>query len=328
MNNLLVSIIIPTYNRAHLISETLDSVLAQTYSNWECIVVDDGSTDNTSEILSSYVEKDSRFRYYHRPETKQKGPGACRNYGFEKSNGEFVVFLDSDDVLADFSLFRRVEMFNEYPENDGVIATTQFFEGSIKNLGSVFNNDPIINNEENYLALFLNYEFPFTVMSPIWRRNVIEKVKFREELQLLEDVIFHIEILFLEGIKLKRIPLIDNYYRKPASLKLSFSNRGEEMFKSFLFLFYSYNEKISATFLLKQNFARFVKIIYRIAICSQFPSNNKKYICEIVSKSNYIKPKEQLLFITLSFIYKLHLNNTKYIGMYRIIKYINKKLIL
>ena len=76
----LVSIIIPTYNRAHLIGETLDSVLAQTYQNWECIIVDDGSSDNTDEVIGAYVEKDSRFKYYHRSDKDlPKEPSASRN---------------------------------------------------------------------------------------------------------------------------------------------------------------------------------------------------------------------------------------------------------
>ena len=61
----LISIIIPTYNRAHIIGETLDSIIAQTYTNWECIVVDDGSSDNTAEVMAKYIVKDSRFRYYN-----------------------------------------------------------------------------------------------------------------------------------------------------------------------------------------------------------------------------------------------------------------------
>ena len=67
MKQALISIIIPTFNRAHLIGETLDSVLAQTYPNWECIIVDDGSTDTTDEVVGEYVKKDSRFLYHHRP---------------------------------------------------------------------------------------------------------------------------------------------------------------------------------------------------------------------------------------------------------------------
>src|SRR5690554_713750 len=101
--NPLVSIIIPTYNRAHLIGETLDSVLAQTYQNWECIVVDDGSTDNTEEVMAAYIAKDARFQYHHRPKDRLPGGNAARNYGFEVSRGEYVNWFDSDDLmLSDF----------------------------------------------------------------------------------------------------------------------------------------------------------------------------------------------------------------------------------
>lgn len=96
----LVSIIIPTYNRAHLICETLDSVLAQIYANWECIVVDDGSTDNTEQVLKNYTQKDKRFLYHLRPKSYTKGANACRNYGFELSKGDFINWLDSDDLIA------------------------------------------------------------------------------------------------------------------------------------------------------------------------------------------------------------------------------------
>ena len=102
MNNSLVSIIIPTYNRAHLISETLHSIIAQTYTYWECIVVDDGSTDNTEEILKNYIKKDKRFQYHQRPKDKPKGANACRNYGISISNGDFLLVMDSDDLLHDF----------------------------------------------------------------------------------------------------------------------------------------------------------------------------------------------------------------------------------
>ena len=95
----LVSIIMPTYNRAHLIGQTLDSVLAQTYPNWECIIVDDWSTDTSDEVVGEYVKKDSRFQYYQRPKDRKKGPNSCRNYGLELSKGEFVKWFDSDDIM-------------------------------------------------------------------------------------------------------------------------------------------------------------------------------------------------------------------------------------
>jgi glycosyltransferase involved in cell wall biosynthesis len=107
INMPLVSIIIPTYNRAYLIGETLDSVLAQTYINWECIVVDDDSTDHTDKLLYEYCNKDSRFQYHKRPKDRSKGANACRNYGFELSKGEYVNWFDSDDLMdLDFIEFK------------------------------------------------------------------------------------------------------------------------------------------------------------------------------------------------------------------------------
>ncbi len=108
--NPLVSIIIPTYNRAHLIGETLDSVLAQTYHNWECIIVDDGSTDNTDEVVGAYVEKDSRFKYFHRPEEHLPGGNGARNYGFKMSQGEYVNWLDSDDLFSENKIEEQLKL--------------------------------------------------------------------------------------------------------------------------------------------------------------------------------------------------------------------------
>ena len=107
----LVSIIIPTYNRAHLIGETLDSVLAQTYQNWECIVVDDGSTDDTDALMAEYLAKDSRFRYYHRPKDRLPGGNAARNYGFEQSRGEYIQWFDSDDLMMPEKLDKAIGAF-------------------------------------------------------------------------------------------------------------------------------------------------------------------------------------------------------------------------
>lgn len=115
MHHPLVSIIIPTYNRAHLIGETLDSVLAQTYTNWECIVVDDGSTDNTEAVVMGYVKKDTRFQYHKRRGVWKKGSCSCRNIGILISKGEFFQFLDSDDIISSNKFLDQINIFNELP---------------------------------------------------------------------------------------------------------------------------------------------------------------------------------------------------------------------
>ncbi|NJM80308.1 MAG: glycosyltransferase family 2 protein [Flavobacterium sp.] len=95
----MISIIIPVFNRQHLIIETLVSIQNQTFQNWECIIVDDGSTDNTVEIISEQIIGDERFHLFKRPTHLKKGPSSCRNYAFSKAKGQFIQFFDSDDIM-------------------------------------------------------------------------------------------------------------------------------------------------------------------------------------------------------------------------------------
>jgi len=120
MNNPLVSIIIPTFNRAHLIGETLDSIMAQTYTNWECIIVDDGSTDGTDKVMAEYIAKDPRFQYHHRPKDRLPGGNAARNYGFEVSKGEYVNWFDSDDIMLPSKLKVKIKHFEKNKNLDVV----------------------------------------------------------------------------------------------------------------------------------------------------------------------------------------------------------------
>ena len=320
----LVSIIIPCYNKAAFLAETLQSVFNQTYTNWECILVDDGSTDDTAVIAKNYCEKDTRFRYFLK---KNEGVSTARNFGIEKSKGDFVVFLDADDILADFSLLRRVEYLNENPQQDGLVFSTHFFEYDSKNPGRLFNQDPEFESERNYLGLFLNYRFAWQTMSPIWRRSVIEKIQFRDDLRLLEDVVFHIEILFLENIKIKRIQLLDNYYRLLPAKKYSFPGQAEEMSKSALYLMNTYQSKMAQDVKLHDIFCRFVKIVYRIVMVGNEQTTVQKELYHKALQFNFITKKEQFLFWILSFIYKLKLHTKKNIGMYRIISSIDKQLL-
>ena len=102
----LVSIIIPSFNSETYISETIDSILNQTYPYWEAIVVDDGSSDETCSIVKRYSQNDKRIQLFLRVSTA-KGASVCRNIGIEKAIGKYIIFLDSDDLLAPFCLKER-----------------------------------------------------------------------------------------------------------------------------------------------------------------------------------------------------------------------------
>ena len=106
------SIIIPVYNVAPYLRECLDSVLAQTFTDWEAICVDDGSTDESGAILDEYAEKDSRFKVIHQ---QNAGVSAARNFGLDKISGEWVLFLDGDDVWSSQLLANVQSMIENYP---------------------------------------------------------------------------------------------------------------------------------------------------------------------------------------------------------------------
>lgn len=88
-----------TFNRGHFILETLSSIQKQTYSDWECIIIDDGGTDNTEEIIASVLEQDLRFEFLKRPDNYKKGLPGCRNYGLDSAKGNFIIFFDDDDIV-------------------------------------------------------------------------------------------------------------------------------------------------------------------------------------------------------------------------------------
>lgn len=114
METPLISVIIPVFNRATIIGETLNSVLAQSYSYWECIIVDDGSTDQTETVVDNFVQSDSRFKFFKRPPERKKGASPCRNIGLEKAQGDLIQFLDSDDLLEKSKFEEQVKTLQNY----------------------------------------------------------------------------------------------------------------------------------------------------------------------------------------------------------------------
>jgi glycosyltransferase involved in cell wall biosynthesis len=105
----LISIVIPTYNRAHVLPRAIDSIINQTYSRWELLIVDDGSDDGTEELVAEYIKKDSRIKALKRPEDRLRGGNACRNIGAEHAVGEYVAYLDSDDYWKESRLMECIK---------------------------------------------------------------------------------------------------------------------------------------------------------------------------------------------------------------------------
>lgn len=111
MQEKLVSIIMPVYNSEKYIEDAVNSILKQTYNNWELIIVNDCSTDNSSKIINRFCENDSRIKVYHLE--KNVGVSRARNYGIENSNGEYIAFLDSDDFWDEKKLKLQINFMLE-----------------------------------------------------------------------------------------------------------------------------------------------------------------------------------------------------------------------
>ena len=111
-----ISIIIPSYNRSGIICKTLDSILAQTFQDWECLVVDDHSTDNTWEVIDAYTARDARFKYILNE--RKNGAQGARNTGLYKCQTEWVFFFDSDNQLHPDCLH---ELFSGISEDVDVV---------------------------------------------------------------------------------------------------------------------------------------------------------------------------------------------------------------
>ncbi len=122
-----VSIITPSFNRSDLIDETAKSIFNQTYDNWEWVIVDDGSTDASWDIIEKYAKQDKRVKIKQR-DRLPKGACTCRNIGVELGTGEFLIFLDTDDIIEPFCLENRVKAMQENPELDFAIFPSLMFE--------------------------------------------------------------------------------------------------------------------------------------------------------------------------------------------------------
>jgi glycosyltransferase involved in cell wall biosynthesis len=128
--NIIVTVIVPAYNYANFIGECLDSVLSQTFKSWECIVIDNGSTDNTQEIVKSYSNKDGRIKYHY---TNQKGVSLARNLAVSLSHGTYLLPLDADDKIDPTYLEKAVSVMNQNPEISLVYCNAILFGSVNKN---------------------------------------------------------------------------------------------------------------------------------------------------------------------------------------------------
>lgn len=317
MNTPKVSVIIPTYNRVHIISETLDSILNQTYQNWECIIVDDGSNDDTENIINKYVKGDNRFRFYRRSDDRLKGANTCRNLGLEQSKGEYIMFLDSDDICDFFCLEERIKIVAGDLSIDLLIRDGAFLIDNVKQSFS-FNKDPELKNNENYLRMFLSYTIPWQTTAVLYKKSSIRNCQFDEKLKRFQDLSFNITVLSQpEKIKIHRDFKIDYYYRDDKQ-KIYSPNFISNMYEAFVVL-HQVHIDLFENKIYEGDFRRFnCKIIYHFVL-PYFYQNRKvsnRFLFWTISSDIYSFSQKWTLIVLL-FILNINLYRIKGIGMYK-----------
>ncbi|HTA27144.1 MAG TPA: glycosyltransferase family A protein, partial [Bacteroidia bacterium] len=207
--------------------------LQQTYSDWECLLIDDGSTDNTKEVGESYSRKDSRFSYYYQ---NNAGPSAARNTGIKKAKGDFLQFIDSDDFIQKEKLKRQIDVFKEFPSCDLVYGDMKYFSrnqnGQIEireNKEKYWKNGRVNGQGDEILQVLLHGNI-MVVQSPLIRKKVFEKIGlWDEQIWFNEDWDVWVRCAF-KGLVFR----FDNTEDTYSLVREHEDSRSRELFKMFL----------------------------------------------------------------------------------------------
>lgn len=211
----LVSIIIPTYNRASGTIASIQSVLEQTYTNWECIIVDDGSTDDTEKLVRDYAKNDSRIYFLNRSQEKPKGANACRNIGIENAQGKYYIFLDADDYLLPDCLDIRVNYMLDHNEELSYAVFLEERENKTERSVPKHFLKSTTSHKQALLAFF-NYEMPWRTTGPIWHKRVFKNIQWDESLLRLQDIDLHINVLQHSEFKFDKVSQVTSVFKAAA----------------------------------------------------------------------------------------------------------------
>lgn len=187
----LISIIVPCYNTGQFINECLSSIMSQSYRNWECIVVDDNSSDDTFKKVEFFVKWDNRFRLISRPKIFSAGANTCRNYGAKYANGEFIKWFDSDDIMCKNHLKIVVSHLSN-SSLDFVVSKSQNFDNRTINLGLPYKYDEKI--ELNTYNIARNLTGWITNDLTI-KKHVLLKLNFNDSSPEIQEYNFNVRLV-------------------------------------------------------------------------------------------------------------------------------------
>jgi glycosyltransferase involved in cell wall biosynthesis len=194
-----------TYNRSKYIVETLNSIQSQFFTNWECLIIDDGGTDNTLEVIKPILNKDSRFKFSKRPDNYKKGLPGCRNYGIDSAQGDYIIFFDDDDIVHPQNLELCVEELSKQNVSFCRYLRNVFFDEFDYNFEFSKDYTSFFVTKSDVEKLLIN-ELPFNSCAVMWHRACFEGNRFEEHLMYAEEWELYSRILSsdIKGISIEK----------------------------------------------------------------------------------------------------------------------------
>ena len=187
----MISVIVPIYNKAPYIQKCLEDISNQTYRNLEIICINDGSTDDSGEIVKAFVKKDSRFQYV---EQENQGVSAARNRGLELANGEYISFIDCDDGLECDMYAFLLDLIKKYNADIAHCGYKKIhLDGSVSKIGDQ-NNCLIQTREEALKCLIGGQFFTGSLWTKLFKSSLLENARFDNELKVNEDILMNFKL--------------------------------------------------------------------------------------------------------------------------------------
>lgn len=284
--SLKVSIIIPVFNSQDYLNETLQSVFDQSYTNWECFIIDDGSTDSSSNIAQVWMDRSSEISYHRRPEKMPKGANACRNYGATLSTAEYIIFLDADDLMDKNCLANRVKWVT-VKNFDLMIFRTLSFDGSPDYEVKPTQRLDLVEDLSYVQDQFANYNILWSTIACMWSKAYFFEIGgFDEHLQRLQDYELHLRALF--AVKESKVLIFpdqfhDTYYRKSNYHKTINTTKKKVIFANAKYIIEKNHRQ--QLFILGQGFFKYLIKGYNVI----FEAADYDFIKSKISQSDYYK---------------------------------------
>lgn len=331
----LISIIVANYNNTEYIKPFIDSIVSQTYENWELLIVDDCSTNNSCEIIKDYIEIDKRIKLFVRNRVP-KGACTCRNIGLEKASGKYLCFFDSDDIVPNYSLKVRVEEMEKVSSSVSFIVfpAISFINKPLDSEKLVIGIPLFKDDLEQFIK---RYRLPFAVWTNIYRTSDFKKynIIWDEKLMSLQDSDLNISSI-TKGMKYHYSTDIRPHYfwriggneKSITKTIQSVSNFHSQLyfFQKLLFIdkYQKYAYRFGKTLLLRSLLCKYDKIPKLLV-------DNKYTLCRVtivrsIVRNFKIQNKLIIILIFASFFPFCYLNEFvfRFNNRLDIIKYFNK----